>query len=240
MAIRPEPGLTRTLALGDRIGLAVTAMPLFKVQTVAWQAPLATHYDGILAGSANVFRHGGAGLAGLVTLPVYAVGRETAKAAQAAGFTVHSVGEGGLQEVVDRLAGQRARLLRLAGAAHVDLQPPTGISIDLMTVYRLQALPLPDDRLPVLRAGATVLLHSAAAAQHFAMECDRVGCVRSGIRLAALGPRIAKAACRGWADVRWPRHPTDTALLALAREMCQKANEGRIEGPEAIEGSRDT
>ena len=69
-------------------------------------------------------------------------------------------------------------------------------------------------------SGGLVLLHSAAAARHFATECDRLAIHRGDIRLAALGQRIAEAAGAGWAALRSAAEPNEAALLALAREMC--------------------
>ena len=77
-----------------------------------------------------------------------------------------------------------------------------------------------------LGQGALVLLHSAAAARHFAAECDRCGVPRGAVRLAALGPRIAAAAGEGWREVRSAAEPREAALLALARQMCHEPREG--------------
>ena len=41
------------------------------------------------------------------------------------------------------------------------------------------------------------------------------------LRIAALAPRIAAAAGDGWGEVATAALPSDAALLALARQMCQ-------------------
>jgi uroporphyrinogen-III synthase len=75
----------------------------------------------------------------------------------------------------------------------------------------------------VLAGGeALVLLHSAATARHFAAECDRLGLKRGAIALAVLSPRLAAAAGAGWAAVHVASRPDEAALLALARNLCQK------------------
>jgi uroporphyrinogen-III synthase len=78
---------------------------------------------------------------------------------------------------------------------------------------------MPDACGEALREGGLVLLHSGAAARHFAAECDRLGLRRGNIALAALGERIARAAGTGWAALRWAGEPRDAGLLALARDM---------------------
>jgi uroporphyrinogen-III synthase len=108
----------------------------------------------------------------------------------------------------------------LTGAEHVPVTPPLGIEIDTRIGYESAPLPLPRAAAALLREGALVLLHSAAASRHFAAECDRLGVDRSVVRLAALAPRIADAAGEHWREVRSASDPSERALLALARDMC--------------------
>lgn len=219
-AIRPEPGLQATLQSAREQGLAVVGLPLFEVMPLAWEPPAAADFDALLAGSANVFRLGGEGLAGLASLPVHAVGSATASAAEDAGFTVEQVGEGGLQAVLDKVA-RPSRFLRLAGAERVPLDAPQGSTIETREVYEVRALPITGSAQVSLRAGdPLVLLHSAAAARHFAAEIDRLEMDRAAIGLACIGPRVAEAAGKGWAAIESARQPNDAALLALARDMC--------------------
>ncbi|MCB2087879.1 MAG: uroporphyrinogen-III synthase [Sphingomonadaceae bacterium] len=220
IAIRPEPGCSATVKRGEQLGLPMAGFPLFEVVPVAWEQPVRAHFDGVLVGSANAFRHGGEGLEGLQHLPVYAVGEATAQAARAAGFTVAQVGAGGLQAVLDSLAGQQLALIRLAGRDHVALSPPPGIKLAERICYESRALPLPEMLVESLQGGALVLLHSAVAATHLASEVQRIGLPRGQLALACLGPRIAASAGTGWAAVVNASTPTETALLALARDMC--------------------
>lgn len=224
LALRPEPGLSATLDKGRAIGLAITGHALSEIRAVVWDCPDPSRYDGLLIGSANAILHGGTNLARLTGKPVYAVGEATAAAARAAGFAVAMVGSGGLQGVLDAIAGPR-HLLRIAGEEHVPLNPPAGVTFDTVIAYGSVMLPL-DPAAPVLASGeALVLLHSAATASHFAAECERLGLPRSGIALAALGPRIAAAAQTGWRAVHTASRPDEAALLALASQLCQ---EGRF------------
>jgi len=220
IVLRPEPGLSETLTLACTKGLNAIAAPLFKIEPVAWHAPDPRGFDGILAGSANAFRHGGAELTALTALPVHAVGERTARAAVEAGFAVSSVGAGGLQQVLKALSAP-ARLLRLAGERHVTLQVPDAGTLTEVIVYRARALPLSEIAMEALQGDAVVLLHSGEAAARFADECDRLGVDRSRVSLAALAPRIAKAAGEGWRAVAVALQATDAALLAMADDMCQ-------------------
>jgi uroporphyrinogen-III synthase len=219
LAIRPEPGCSATVEAGRAIGLPVECHPLFAIRPIDWAPPPCDEIDALLLGSANAVRLGGAGLEGLRSCPVYAVGGTTAAAAKSAGFTVAATGRSGLQAMLDTLAGP-LRLLRVTGVEHIQLVPPPGIEIVTRVAYQNQGIPLPRLLAERLGEGALVLLHSAAAGRHFAAECDRCGVPRSAIALAALGPRIAAAAGYGWREVRAAPEPREVALLALARQMC--------------------
>lgn len=221
LALRPEPGLTATLAKARALGLPIVGLALSEIRAVGWDCPDPAAIDGLLIGSANAFLHGGANLAKLTDKPVYAVGQATADAARAAGFTVAMTGSGGLQGVLDAIPHAGAHLLRIAGEEHVPLTAPGGVTFAEVIAYRSVPLPL-DPAAPLLAGGeALVLLHSAATARHFAQECDRLGVARNAIALAALGPRIASAAGESWAAIHTALHPDEGALLAMARELCK-------------------
>lgn len=218
IVIRPEPGNATTLAVALRCGLDARSFPLFDVGPLPWQTPQG-RFDAILAGSANVFRHGGLQLDPLTTVPVMAVGATTAEAARAAGFTVQRTGDGGLQPLVEALPP--GDYLRLAGQDRVTLTPPHGIRIVTESIYAVQARPISAALETLLEQGGVVLLHSGEAARHFASECERLGIPRNRLYLACLAPRIADLAGQGWGAIDTAATRTDTDLLELAGRMCQ-------------------
>jgi uroporphyrinogen-III synthase len=221
LTIRPEPGADATVAAGRALGLEIEPCPLSAIRPLAWSLPEGA-FDGVLLGSANALRHGGPLVDNLVDKPVYAVGAATAAAARERGFAVARAGSGGLQALLDGLSGERLRLLRIAGRERVAIAPPAGIAVETVIAYESMPLPMPADIARRLGGGALVLLHSAAAARHFAAECQRLAVQRGAIRLAALGARIAEAAKAGWGEVRFAAEPNEAALLALARDMCHE------------------
>ena len=217
IAIRPEPGLSATIAAGETLGLVIEGCPLSQAEPLDWDAPDPQRFDALLIGSANAFRHGGAQLSRYRHLPVHAVGAVTAAAATESGFAVASVGEGGLQGVLDAL-NPPCRLLRLSGEERLELAIPIGIEMTERAVYRIAQRPV-RSKLADRLHGALVLLHSAAAAEHFSSEIDRIGLLRNTVTLAALGPRILEAAGEGWRAIHAARRPSDAALLAMVREV---------------------
>ena len=220
--IRPEPGNLVTTVAARALRLDAHGFPLFEVVTISWEAVLPDRYDALLIGSANVFRHGGSGLAALRSLPVYAVSETTAAAALTAGFARVKSGAGAMQALLGELDGNHRRLLRLTGRDRVSLTLPTGVSLDERVVYASQPCALPADLDALLRTPAVIVLHSAEAAQHLTAECVRCGIRRAPLRLAALSARIGAAAGDGWGEVAAAAMPDDKALLALARQMCQE------------------
>lgn len=220
VALRPEPGCGVTVRGAAALGLEAHGFPLFEVVARDWQVPDANDFDALLVGSANAFRLGGAGLRELSALPVHAVGATTAEAARDTGLDVASVGEGGLQPLVERIAAP-CRLLRLSGEERVPLDPPAGVTIAERVVYASEPRPMPDGLVWLLKSPCVVLLHSGEAARHFAGECDRLGISRAHLTLAALAPRIAEASGLGWASVHVAAQAQDAALLALAKHLCQ-------------------
>lgn len=216
LVVRPQPGLGSTLRAAKEMGLNAVGYPLFEIESVSWKSPGPAQVDALLIGSANAIRHGGAALEQFTQKPVYAVGKATADAARDAGFTLAHVGTGGLQNVLDHVPSG-TRLLRLAGAQHVPLELPSGVSVETRIAYKAVPLELPEPLRALQELGLTVLLHSAAAARQFDSEARRMALHRARITLIAIGPRVASAAGKGWADIHVCETPNDRAMLELAQ-----------------------
>lgn len=225
LVVRPEPGLSATVAAANAAGLNAIGYPLFEIEPVDWDCPdLASiaSIDALLIGSANAIRHGFADDAALDRLkakPVYAVGQTTADAARDAGFEVARVGTGGLQNVLDKIA-PKTRLLRIAGADHVPLSPPDGVTITTIIAYKTVPQELPEPLRPLQDLGLTVMLHSAAAAAQFVRESRQLALDRGRITLIAIGPRVAEAAGPGWRAIHVSPQPNDAAMLEMAQQVC--------------------
>jgi uroporphyrinogen-III synthase len=221
VVIRPQPGCDATVEASRALGIDTHGFPLFDVRPIAWEPPSPDSFDALLLGSANALRHAGPALTAYAGKPAYAVGATTAEAAIMAGQDVVVTGTGGIEAVLPLLRPEHRRLLRLSGRERVPISPPPFVSIQERVVYASEPLPLPSALKIILERPAVVLLHSALAARHFAELCDAEHLAREHLSLAALGPRIASAAGSGWHTLEVAAKPSDTALLALAREMCQ-------------------
>ena len=56
LVLRPEPGASATVERARELGLDAVAVPLFEIEPVAWEAPEAARFDGLLLTSANAVR----------------------------------------------------------------------------------------------------------------------------------------------------------------------------------------
>ena len=212
LVLRPEPGATATVGRARGMGLDAIAVPLFKVEPVAWTAPDAGQFDALLLTSANAVRHGGAALQKLQALSVYAVGDATAEMARDAGFPVASVGDEGVDRLLDAIPS-RLKLLHLCGE---DRKAPANArqAITPITVYRAVEIHAPDFG----ALSSVALIHSPRAGQRFAELVKD----RSDVVIAAISRAAAEGVGSGWAAVEAADVPTDDALLALAARRCNK------------------
>jgi len=226
IVVRPQPGCAATVEAAREAGLDAHGFPLFEVRPCDWQLPQADAFDALLVGSANALRHGGGTLDALKGRPVYAVGETTARACRDAGLEVLVTGQGGLQQVLTRLDPAHRRLLRLTGAARVELDPPPGVTVIERIVYASEPVPMPATLAALLRDPAVIMLHSAEAARHFRQQCEAHAIDTGMHALACIGPRVADAAGKGWRAVRTATAPNDEALLALSEEMCKEDPNG--------------
>ena len=211
LVLRPEPGAAATVKRARERALDAVAIPLFEIEPVAWEAPEAGSFDGLLLTSANAVRHGGQGLASLRGLKVYAVGEATADAARNAGFDIAASGDAG----VDRLLASIEPDLKLLHLCGRDRRDTAGVAqrISSIAVYQANAVKKPDLSTAV---GSVALIHSPRAGERFA---ELVG-DRSSIAIAAISPAAAEAVEAGWQAVEASDEPSDDALLALAARLC--------------------
>lgn len=215
LVLRPEPGASATAERARTLGLEPVLMPLFEIEPIAWTAPDPAGFDALILSSANAVRFGGGALNKFLALPVHAVGEATAEAARGAGFTVSTVGEAGVDELLVSL-GAELRLLHLAGE---DRRAPTDVRqrIQSIAVYRSREIEAPD----VSEASdAIALVHSPRAGARFA-ELMRD---RGSVAIAAISPAAAEVVGGGWQSVQSADRPNDDALLALAAELCNNSS----------------
>ncbi|WP_076068789.1 uroporphyrinogen-III synthase [Sphingomonas montana] len=226
LILRPRVGGDATAVRAGRLGFDPVVAPLFHYRSLPWSPPDPKTVDAVLLTSAAAVRLGGDGLARFRSLPVQAVGTATADAARLAGFTDITTSGKDADAALIQLAARGHRvILHLAGREHIAVERPS-LSIQRIPVYAADAVDrLPDAAAAALADRAVVLLHSPRAATVFA------GLVRTRttVRIACFSSAVADAANAGWAGVAVATHPTDDALFAAARLLCDQELDGMLE-----------
>ena len=221
LVCRPQPGASATAEAAQALGIDPVVAPLFDVQAVAWDPPAPDRFDALMMTSANAARHGGPALTRYAALPAFAVGEATAAAMRGAGLAAVT-GEGDADALIAAIGqGPHRRVLHLCGEdfrtpAHADLQ------VDAVPVYRAVAVAsLSGAAITAVGRGAVVLLHSPRAAALFARLAREAGLDTSRTSIVAISPTAADAAGPGWRTIDAAPLPSDAAMLAIARELCE-------------------
>lgn len=213
LLLRPEPGLSASMARARALGVEVIGCPLFRVEPVAWQAPDPSRYDALLLTSANAIRHAGPALGDLGALPVHAIGEATAAAARASGLRVATIGDRDIVDLLDRLPKGIA-LLHLAAQDHRRVDDAR---IDRRIVYRSAIIA--DPHLPSLE-GLVAAVHSPRAGLRLGELAGR----RDATIIAAISKAAADACGTGWERIDAADKPNDESLLALAASLCHTSS----------------
>jgi uroporphyrinogen-III synthase len=214
--LRPEPGASATASAAASLGLTPIVMPLFTIEPVEWRAPATAGFDGLLLTSANAVRHGGTELEQLRGLAAYCVGESTASEARDAGFDVASTGSSGVDALLETIPAG-LRLIHLCGADRREPADPSQ-TIETVHVYRAVELSAPAD-LDRLE-GAVAAAYSPRTAARLSSLAEEAGLRRETIALAVMSKAAVHAAGPGWERIVSTAEPTDSALLALAVELC--------------------
>lgn len=216
--LRPEPAASRTAERARQLGLATSVLPLFAARAVAWEPPEAARFDALLLTSANAVRLAGERLADYRGLPAYAVGRATAGALEAAGFTDVTAGERDANAIAARIAADGRRAVLHLGGRTVAAMEAGGLQVERVIVYEM--VRMQDDGLACrLEAGSVLLVHSPRAGELLA---ERIPLPRrAALHLIAISPAALRACGGGWASAETPDRPDDDRMLALATRLCE-------------------
>lgn len=190
--------------------------------------PVSGAFDAVAVTSANALRAMGPKLpAALRSLPLFAVGAQSAEAAREAGFGKVSVGKGDVLALAKTVADELpsgARVLYLAGSerAHDLAEMLTHEEIKTETRIAYRAVPatrLHENTCALLRSGGidAVLHYSPRSAEIFLALVTKAGLVSGarGIRHLCLSDAVAAPLARAGFEVRAAARPEEDALFAL-------------------------
>ncbi|QLC25679.1 uroporphyrinogen-III synthase [Parasphingopyxis algicola] len=216
--LRPEPGASTTADRARKQGWAATVIPLFEIAPLDWDPPGPDAFDAVLMTSANSARSGGIGLARYHYLPLYAVGAQTAEAAQAIGFETIIAGASDVEEMADRLrADGMRRIFHPAGEATRPFDE-TGLTVTRTPVYAAARV-APPDLTDAVGSGDILLVHSPRSGRYLDELCTAQAVARETLSLVAISEAALAAAGRSWRTAIAAERPTDDAMLAAASSL---------------------
>jgi len=222
---RPEPDNERTAHALRALGNDVLLAPLLHIEPIAdadvgagpWAAILLTSANGARAVAGHPRR------AELIKLPALAVGRSSAEAAQAAGFSDVSSADGDARDLAriagERFAGSKAPLLYLAGEDRSGELAVTGATVRTVVVYRAaKARHFPAEVCEALARGTIdgVLHFSRRSVESYVKCVSDIGASALAPAHYCLSARAAEALRQAGATrVFVAAHPDEASLLAL-------------------------
>ncbi len=222
LVLRPQPGADETAQRAAAQGLAPLVVPMFEVRAVPWSMDPTTPYDAVFITSSNSLKFIDKNLTFLKDLPILCVGEATADAARRAGLSDVTAGTDGAAALADLAAALGYRhLLWLAGEPHTPVNHPN-LLFDVKIIYETAELAIDTRVQEVTQQPLVALVHSPRAAQRFAGLLPE----RGHIDLVAISEKAAIAAGPGWASVRWPNAPSDSAMLEIAAPLCRAGETG--------------
>ena len=242
---RPEPDGARTAAKLRACGHDVELVPLLRIEPVREADFGAGPFAAVLITSANALSAIASHqrIAELRSLPAFVVGRRTAEAAHAAGFTDVLSADGNQRDLVRLVrariaASEHKPLLYLAGEDRsgdlgADLAA-LGLPVRTVVVYRAAAASeFPDAIRNALALGRFdgVLHFSRRTAESF-LRCASAGeALRPALSVAhyCLSPHVAEPlVAAGAAVVRVASRPEEAALIELVNAVVVTSTNGGI------------
>jgi uroporphyrinogen-III synthase len=229
LVTRPEPDAERTAAALRAQRHTVTIAPLLRIEAIANAELGPGPWAAILVSSANaaaaIAAH--ARLAELKALPVWGVGRRSAKAMADTGFANVSSADGNVHDLAALVATQAkpaAPLLYLAGEERSgDLAGALharGFMVETAMVYRaIAADTLPPAAAVSLAQGIDGVLHFSRRSAGAYIDAARATAVLARalepVHFCLSGQVAEPLRGAGAADVRVAERPTEPALIAL-------------------------
>lgn len=212
---RARPGALATAERVRELGFTAIVDPLLAVETLHADIDL-SHIAALAFTSANGV-DAFARLSDERGLPVFAVGRATARAAEGQGFVSVSSADGDVEDLCDLIATGAPGPVLWAGAKEpagdlVGMLRGCGVMAKGVSVYETLERAPSEDTLARLDAPLTALLHSPRGARALATHLkERPAC---NLRVLCLSEAVA-APLRDLVSVACAPRPDETALLDL-------------------------
>lgn len=226
LILRPTDGALQSAAVARELGFDPIIASASKICALDWEAPDPSEFDAIMITSANALRHGGDVIMQYRYLPMFAVGKATAKLATDMGFNIAAIGQGGAKALWPLIVSHGAKnILRLVGRDYVTVN--SDLNVRTIMTYEARALPMADDLMALMmdtNAPHIFTFHSAKAVQIFddyIADLQNYGMKfnKSLHYAAALAPTIAQQLSPDWRKIIISPSASDAAMMTAISEM---------------------
>lgn len=222
--LRPKKGGQQSAIIARQHGFDPIIAPASEIRPIVWEAPRPSDFDSIMITSANALRVNRQQIAAYKHLPLYAVGKATAKLAIEMGFTIAGQGKGGAAALWPLLQNDRRRnILRLVGADYIPIEND---AITTIITYEAAALPIDDDLYALLKTSEAphiFAFHSVRAVQIFNNYIHdlppNMSLDTSRHIALSLAPTITQALGSEWLELITSPHADDHMMMASLSEI---------------------
>jgi uroporphyrinogen-III synthase len=173
--------------------------------------------------SSDLLLHGGPSLDAYHTLPAYAVGQATTEAARKSGFENVITAGPDAQATAQMIANAGHRHIFHPGGRTVRDFDVTELSVTHVPVYHMVPSGDKDGVNHALAQAEMALVHSPRAGERLA-ELARAE-QKAKTAIIAISSAAAAACGAGWRSVYAANAPSDSAMLAMARQICNNPDD---------------
>lgn len=222
--LRPKKGGQQSAIIARQFGFDPIIAPASEIRPIAWDRPPPSDFDSIMITSANALRVNHQQITAYAHLPLYAVGKATAKLALEMGFTIAGQGKGGAAALWPLLQkDNRRRILRIVG---MDYIPIDSDSITTIITYEAAILPMHDDLRDLLQnpnAPHIFAFHSVRAVQifnNYISDLPANMAFDTSRHIAiSLAPTITQALGSNWQKIITSPSADDNAMMKSLSEI---------------------
>lgn len=224
--LRPSDGALQSAVIARGLGFDPIIASASEIRPLQWIAPKAKNFDSIMITSANALRIGGNAILQYRHLPMFAVGKATARLAGEMGFHIAAIGRGGAKALWPLIVAHGAQnVLRIVGRDYVEVSDTSINTTNIMT-YEACALPIAATLKTLIsegKSGHVFAFHSARAVQIFddyIAELGQHGILfdKSAHYAAALAPTIAYEISDDWRKIIISPSASDPAMMTAVSE----------------------
>lgn len=214
----------------ETLGFTPLHFPLLTIKSLDVPLPDLSRYKSIIFTSINGLNEFSK-ILDERTLPVYAVGEQTAQAAREAGFTVAGVGAVGAADLAKILPPEGRPYLHISGVDVAEEIKVGGLKIDRLPIYKAEKIKtLSDECIALIESKkvAAILFFSTRAVDNFVdiVVNNNIQHDISSIQALCLADSMLESARRlQWKGVRVAKAPNRTGMLKLLNEFVRSGND---------------